>query len=195
MSEIPLFPLTTVLFPEGRLAVRVFEKRYVDMVTRCLKTAHPFGVCLIKRGQEVGEAAEPHPIGTLAHVAHCDMEQPGILQIVARGGDRFRIGETRTQPDRLLIGQVETLPSSDGAVPDRHRRLVEVLREVLKQAGDEAYFPPARFDDAQWLSGRLTELLPLPLGLKQALLEVDEATARLDVLTELFPPPESAKRG
>lgn len=186
-AELPIFPLNAVLFPGGRLAVRVFEKRYVDMVTRCMKSDRPFGVCLIKKGQEVGTAAEPHPVGTLAQVSHCDMDQPGILEIVARGTERIRLGETRTQPDQLVIAEVETLPEGDVPVPERHARLVEVLKQVLKQVGDEAWFPPPHFDEAGWLAGRLTELLPLPLGLKQALLELDDPVARLDVLAELFP--------
>ena len=189
MEGLPLFPLHTVLFPGGRLSVRVFEKRYVDMVTRCLKTGAPFGVCLIKSGQEVGEAAEPHPVGTLARVAHCDMEQPGILAVVARGEERFRIRAARAQPDRLLLGDVDLLPEAAVPVAERHARLVEVLQRLLTQLGEDAYFAPARLDDAAWLSGRLTELLPLPLGLKQALVELDDAPARLDVLAELFPPP------
>ncbi|BAU46613.1 peptidase S16 [Sulfurifustis variabilis] len=188
-SELPIFPLNAVLFPGGRLAVRVFEKRYVDMVTRCMKSDRPFGVCLIKKGEEVGAAAEPHPIGTLVQVAHCDMDQPGILEVVARGTGRIRLNGTHTQPDQLVLAEVETLPEGEVPVPERHGRLVEVLKQVLKQVGDEAWFPPARFDDAGWLAGRLTELLPLPLGLKQALLELDDPVARLDVLAELFPTP------
>lgn len=189
VTELPLFPLHTVLFPGGRLMVRVFEQRYFDMVTACLKAARPFGVCLIKRGAEVGAAAEPQEVGTLAHIVQCDLEQPGILQVVARGEDRFRVRSTTTRKDQLLVAEVETLPEIAGAMPARHGRLVEALRHVLEQAGETSYFPPPRWDDAAWVSGRLVELLPLPLGLKQALLELDDMTMRLDVLAEFFPPP------
>lgn len=117
------------------------------------------------------------------------MDQPGILEIVARGTERIRLGELHTQPDQLVVAEVETLPDPVVAVPERHARLVEVLKQVLKQVGEEAWFAPAHFEDAGWLAGRLTELLPLPLGLKQALLELDDPVARLDVLAELFPSP------
>lgn len=187
VPELPLFLLHTVLFPAGRLNVRIFEKRYVDMMAACLKTDRPFGVCLIKRGNEVGAAAEPQEIGTTAYVAHCDMERAGILQVSARGGSRFRIRTSLPQKDQLVVAEAELLPDIGGQMPERHRRLVDVLRHVLQQAGENSFFPPPKWDDAAWVSGRLAELLPMPLGLKQALLELDDIDMRLDVLAEFFP--------
>lgn len=197
VTEVPLFTLHTVLLPGGRLTVRVFEQRYFDMVATCLKSERPFGVCLIKRGAEVGGAAEPQEIGTLAHIVQCDLERPGILQVVARGTDRFRVRSTALRKDQLLVAEIEMLPESAGGMAERHGRLVEALRHVLEQAGENSYFPPPQWDDAAWVSGRLVELLPLPLGLKQALLELDDMTMRLDVLAEFFPPParETAPSG
>ena len=167
--------------------MRVFEKRYVDMITACLKTDRPFGVCLIKRGHEVGVVAEPQEVGTLAQIVQCDLEQPGILQVVARCTERFRVRSTHAQKDQLLVAQVDSLPEVALPMPERHGRLIDVLRHLLEQTGDTGHFPPPRWDDAAWVSGRLAELLPLPLGLKQALLELDDMAMRLDVLAELFP--------
>jgi uncharacterized protein len=186
-TDVPLFLLQTVLFPGGRLNARVFEKRYLDMITACLKTDRPFGVCLIKRGNEVGPAAEPHDVGALARVVECDMDKPGILQIVVRGTERFRIRETRIRKDQLLVADVEPLTDTSATIVGRHERLIDALKRVLEQAGDDAYFAPPQWQDAAWVSGRLAELLPLPLGLKQALLEIDDISRRLDVLAELFP--------
>ena len=187
MADLPLFLLHAVLFPSGRLNVRVFEKRYVDMVTACLKTNQPFGVCLIKRGNEVGPAAEPQDVGTIAQVVHCDMEQAGILQVVAKGATRFRVKSTSLRKDQLVVAEAEQLPEIGGPMPERHGRLVEALRHVLQQSGENSFFPPPCWDEAAWVSGRLVELLPLPLGLKQALLELDDIEMRLDVLAEFFP--------
>src|SRR5690606_37065014 len=138
-----------------------------------LKADRPFGICLIKRGAEVGSAAQPQEVGTTARIVQCDLEQPGILNIVARGEERFRVRSTATRKDQLLVAEVEPLPAAGaGAMPQHHARLVEALRHVLDHAGENGYFPPPRLDDAAWVSGRLAELLPLPLGLKQALLEL-----------------------
>ncbi len=188
-AELPLFPLHAVLFPGGRLTVRVFEQRYVAMVTASLKSGQPFGVCLIKRGSEVGGAAEPQEVGTAARIVQCDLERPGILHVVARGEERFRVRATATRKDQLVMAEVEPLADIGTAMPERHQRLVEALRHVLEQAGENSYFPPPQWENAAWVSGRLVELLPLPLGLKQALLELDDIAMRLDVLAELFPPP------
>ena len=83
--DIPLFPLNAVLFPGGRLPLRVFEARYMDMTRDCLRDEQPFGVCLIKQGKEVGEVAVPEDIGCLAHIAECDMQQLGVLTLRAGG--------------------------------------------------------------------------------------------------------------
>jgi Lon protease-like protein len=183
MSEVALFPLHTVLFPEGRMGLRIFEKRYMDMVSACMKAAEPFGVCLIRSGNEVGQAAEPHTVGTAGHIVEWDMTQAGILQISVRGGRRFRVERARTCPDQLIMGEIEFLPEERAqALPATHRDLRELLAKILEQTGEQTYFPPVKLDDAIWVAYRLTELLPLPGALKQEVLEQSGAVPKLDLL-------------
>lgn len=184
MSELPLFPLNTVLFPQGRLPLRVFEKRYMDMVTGCMKNDQPFGVCLIRAGPEVGQAARPHPFGTAGHIVAWDMTQTGILNIVVRGGRCFRVERTYVRPDQLLVAEVEFQPAEPvAALPVAHDDLRELLAKILEQLGDQYYFPPVQLADAGWVAHRLTELLPLPSDLKQQVLEQPRAEQKLDLLT------------
>ena len=96
--SIPLFPLNTVLFPGGLQPLKIFEQRYLDMAAACLKNNSPFGICLIDKGGEVGQAATPHAVGTLANIANWEMEQLGILMITAQGGRRFRIIDSHVGP-------------------------------------------------------------------------------------------------
>ena len=84
-ADVPVFPLGTVLFPGGVLPLRIFEARYMDMVRERMQREAPFGICLITRGGEVGEAAEHEPVGCLAHIRGWDMEQLGVLQLRAAG--------------------------------------------------------------------------------------------------------------
>jgi len=176
-----------VLFPGGRLNVRVFERRYMDMVSRCLKTDTPFGVCLIKHGAEVGPAAEPHAVGTTATIVHCDAAQPGVLQVSARGNQRFRVASMEVAKDQLVVADVELLAEQNVAVPEHHRRLADVLRQLLAKVDADSYFPPPQWENAGWVGARLAELLPLPASLKQSLLEIDEAEARLAAVADLLP--------
>jgi len=104
LADIALFPLQTVLFPGGLLPLRLFEQRYLEMAKGCLREDRPFGVCRIREGQEVGDPATPETVGCLARIAHWDMAQLGVLNIVARGEGRFRILERHVERDGLVRG-------------------------------------------------------------------------------------------
>jgi len=173
-----------VLFPDGRLPLRLFERRYLDMASACLRGHSPFGVCLIREGAEVGPAATPHDVGTLATIAEWDMQQLGVLQIVAQGGERFRVRASTTE-NGLIRADVEILPAEgDSAIPPDCLTCVRLLERVIEEQ-PELLQRPHRLDSSAWVSARLAELLPLPLALKQELLEAD-GPARLERLSGLL---------
>jgi len=193
---LPLFPLKTVLFPDGVLPLRVFETRYVDMIRERMKAGAPFGVVAIRSGSEVGQAAEPCQVGTLAHITEWDMPEFGVLLLSTRGGERFRIIETRTRPSQLIEARTEAIAedgradaSNDaaGAALPLCANVLRVLIDDLKQrtqaeAADGFINPfpePHRLDDAGWVANRWSEMLPISLEQKQALLELDDDGARL----------------
>jgi uncharacterized protein len=174
-----------VLFPGGRLPLRIFEQRYMDMAKACLRDGAAFGVCLIVEGKEVGVPATPSEVGTLARIATWDMPQLGLLEVVARGEQRFRIRERRVQPDGLARASVELLAEApDTAVPPGCAPLVKLLERVIEQH-PELIDRPHQLDSCAWVSGRLVELLPLPLVAKQALLELGDGRLRLEKLRAL----------
>ena len=108
-ETMPLFPLGTVLFPGSLLPLRIFEVRYMDMAKACLKDGTPFGICLIREGEEVGAPAVPEAIGCVARIAECDMEELGILKVKAEGLERFRIVSREVNRQGLIVGEVERL--------------------------------------------------------------------------------------
>lgn len=175
-----------MLFPRGRLPLRIFEQRYLQMAKACLRDGAPFGVCAIREGAEVGAPATPHELGTLAKIAEWDMPQLGVLNVVAQGEQRFRILERRVERDGLQLARVELLaPESDSAVPESCAMCVRILERVIEEyAGLIA--PPYELASAAWVSARLAELLPLPLTAKQELLELDDAAVRLERLSALL---------
>ncbi len=189
---LPLFPLKTVLFPDGVLPLRVFETRYVDMVRERMKTDAPFGVVAIQAGSEVGTAAEPHAIGTLAHIVEWDMPEFGVLLLNTRGGERFRIIELRTLPNQLMEARTEAIAADDAAadggesLPLCANVLRVIIADLQQRAqtddGEEFISPfpePHHLDEAGWVANRWAEMLPIALDEKQQLLEMTDAAARL----------------
>jgi Lon protease-like protein len=182
-ETVPLFPLGTVMFPDMLLPLKIFEVRYMDMAKQCLKEGGAFGICLIKEGVEVGAPAVPERVGCLAGIVECDMEELGILKIVAKGGERFRVVSTDTTKQGLVVGEIERLdgepPAAD--VPGL-ADCAQFLAKVIAGIGAKRFAEPLRYEDATWVGFRLAEILPLKNDVKQKLLELTDATLRLAVL-------------
>ena len=182
-QTVPIFPLHTVLFPGSMLPLKIFEVRYMDMTKACLKDSSPFGVCLIREGQEVGAPAVPEPVGCFARIAECDVEELGILKVTAEGLERFRIVSSEVNRQGLIMGEVEAL-SPESAAPEAPG-LAEsslFLQKAIIGIGAARFNEPFEFDDATWVSFRLAEILPLRADVKQKLLELTDATLRLAIL-------------
>jgi len=190
LADVPLFPLGTVLFPGGVLPLRIFEARYMDMVRDCMQRDAPFGVCLITKGGEVGEAAEHEPIGCLAHIRGWDMEQLGLLQLRTIGGTRFRIVDRRVGRNGLIRASADGLPDDERVdVPDDMadcaallRKIVDELREREPDADKRMIAEPCDFESATWVANRLCEFLPIPNPAKHKLMVLDEPLARLGLV-------------
>lgn len=185
VREVPLFPLGTVLFPGGLLPLKVFEQRYVDMTKACLRDGTPFGVCLIREGQEIGQPATPQSTGCLATIEQWDVPHPNLFTLVARGGDRFRVLDTTVNSSGLIIGKVEMLPQAS-ANTEMDAACEEVLRLAIKRAGADSVPGPIQLDNPVWVSYRLAEILPITPQEKQALLEITDTDARMARLRDLL---------
>ncbi len=184
--RIPIFPLNTVLFPGGVLPLKIFEQRYLDMTKACVRDGTPFGVCLINDGQEVG-AAFPAEVGCIARIEQWDMPQLGIFNLVTRGHERFRLLNTDTAPNGLLLGEVAPIePEPKPKIDARHERCVEILKQLVERFGAEHFPEPHDYDDASWVSYRLAEILPIDRFEKQRMLVGNDAFARLDRVLHLL---------
>jgi Lon protease-like protein len=187
IREVALFPLHTVLFPEGPLALRVFEPRYLDLVSECLRHEQPFGVCLIQSGQEAGQAASPHLTGTFARIVDWQRGDDGLLSISARGEQRFHVQDMRVEQNQLLRGTVQRLaPEPAAALPAEYHYMKEVLDQLYTHASELYANLPKRPDDASWVGYRLAEALSLPLVRRQYFLELEDPLLRLTQLDEIL---------
>ena len=188
---LPLFPLRTVLFPGGLLPLKVFEQRYIDMTKDCLKDERPFGVCLITLGDEVALGSNSPPefarVGTLARIVDWEMPQLGILHVATTGGTRFQVQKHVAQANGLVIGEVTTIaPEPSCPLPEAYAPLAKLLDMIAARIGPQNFPADAHFDDASWVGYRLAELLPLPLKIKQSMLEINDALVRLGTLRQFL---------
>ena len=198
LSSLPLFPLGSVLFPGGLLALRVFEVRYLDMVRKCHQAGAPFGVIALTQGREVRQAGAPeeqfNDVGTLAVIEQIDTPQPGLITLLCRGSQRFRITQRSHLPHGLWIADVGHIdPDLMVPIPQDLRKASTALAQVLhtlKQRDPDtptAIVPTAaQLDDCGWVANRWCELLPVPLELKQRLMELDNPLVRLELVADVL---------
>ncbi|HEY9148585.1 MAG TPA: LON peptidase substrate-binding domain-containing protein [Gammaproteobacteria bacterium] len=182
---IPIFPLHSVLFPGGPLALRIFEARYLDMVSRCLREESGFGVALIREGREVGQAAEVYEVGTLGQISYWEQRKDGLLGITLKGEQRFQILDSKVAENQLRIAEVELLPNAPPlTLPEKYQHLAGLLERMLGELEQPYAGLAQQLDNAEWVGARLVELLPLELVQKQRLLMEDDPLQRLERLEE-----------
>lgn len=188
MTELPLFPLRSVLFPHGRMPLRIFEPRYVDLVRDCLKQEREFGVVWIREGGEVvvdNDHAMPKlaQIGCTARIVDWDALPNGRLGITIEGGNKFRVLATQQRPNYLVVADIETLPEEESiAVPAHARDMIELLRQLMEHPLVARLNLDPQDDDAGQLTNQLAQLLPIPEASKFALLAEANPQQRLDHL-------------
>lgn len=211
LTSLPLFPLDTVLYPGGLLPLQIFEVRYLDMIGKCHKTGAPFGVVSLTEGSEVRKPANAtpkatppsgdgfaheafHAIGTLAQIIEFSVPQPGLLVIQCRGIHRFTITRQEKLKHGLWIADVTRLEDDlPVSIPDDLQKTAHALDKLIKKllgSGSPPekmpMLPPYLLDDCGWVANRWCELLPIPLALKQQLMELDNPLLRLELVCDIL---------
>lgn len=197
LQSLPLFPLSAVLFPDGLLTLRVFEVRYLDMIAKCRKAGAPFGVVSLTQGNEVrtpGTQEAFAQVGTLATILDFEQPQAGLMLVRATGAQRFRITASDQLKHGLWVADVERMaPDMAVAVPEDLQptsealnRLIQSLQQKADPPGPMPLQPPWKLDDCGWVANRWCELLPLPVALKQRLMELDNPLVRLELVSDVL---------
>lgn len=182
-ETLPIFPLNNVLFPLGKMNLRIFEPRYMDMVGRCMQANTSFGICLIAEGKEVGAAAVPHKTGTEARIIDWDMSQPGVLGITVRGERRFRLTDQTVDAQQGITGHIEWITEPAPAqITEIHQSLQPLMQLIIADAGEQVIPPPHRLEDPAWLGYRYADILPIPPLARQRLLELEDSELRLSII-------------
>lgn len=197
LTSLPLFPLEAVLYPGGLLALRVFEVRYLTMVRKCHEAGAPFGVVCLQSGTEVRRAgASPEQlcsVGTLARVESLQSPQAGLLLARCVGGARFRIQRHSLLAHGLWVADVEQIPDDLPTPVPEHLAatalaLAPVLATLRERHGADAVSTatPELLHDSGWVANRWCELLPMPLPLKQQMMELDNPLVRLELVGDML---------
>ena len=203
--HIPLFPLGSVLFPQGVLQLQIFELRYLDMIGRCWRAGQPFGVTLLTQGSEVsrpGTADETfHQIGTLASIEDLSSPQPGLMLARCVGTQRFNVSGSEKRKNGAWVASVDLICDDPAiAIPEHLSATAKGLERIYdnlsqgSSAGQLAGRTLWRFDDCAWVANRWCELLPLSPSVRQQLMALDNPLIRLELVTDLIqktPPPSN----
>ncbi len=193
VHDLPLFPLNTVLFPGGELTLRIFEARYLGLVSECGRRGTGFGVCLILDGEEVGAPAIPAAWGCEARITDFSTGDDGLLVLSVRGERRFHVRNASVRDNGLLVARAAWIPETPAQrIRPEHQLLSLLLRRIVERAGSpHDQVEEALFQDSDWVGWRLAEWLPLSWLERQALLQEADAHARLQRLVELIPDHQS----
>jgi Lon protease-like protein len=206
LNALPLFPLTTVLFPGGYLPLQIFEVRYLDMIGRCFKNNAPFGVISLDQGSEVRKApneapGEPSvaqeiffPVGTLARITSLSRPRSGLMLIQCTGLQRFEVTQRTLLKHGLWVADVTLLaddqsvqiPEDLMSVADTLKRVVTTLQAQGTQEDQMPIQPPYQYDDCAWVANRWCDVLPIPLELKHRLMALDNPLVRLELVSDLL---------
>lgn len=206
LQSLPLFPLSTVLYPAGYLPLQIFEVRYLDMIGKCFKTGAPFGIVTLNQGSEVRQAPASsnspdgppqelfYPTGTLARITSLSRPNPGLMLIQCTGLQRFAISRHELLKHGLWMANVTVLPDDQRvAIPEDLLPVAKTLERVIATlqaqgtAADQMPIqPPYQLNDCAWVANRWCELLPMSLELKNRLMSLDNPLVRLELVNDLL---------
>jgi Lon protease-like protein len=197
MASIPLFPLNTILFPDGHLPLQVFEVRYLDLVKRCIARGEDFGVVSLLDGSEV-RLPDQHEtlsaVGTMARIMDWTAPLPGLLQISCIGTTRFQVKSAEQLKHGLWMAEVEEvaedmvvpIPTEQQDVANALGALIRSLQKKQISTANMPLAPPYRLDEAGWVANRWCELLRLDLEEKQRLLVQENPVLRLELIQDVL---------
>ena len=152
-----------------------------------MKTEQGFGICLIRNGSEVGEAAQTYETGTLSEITYFNQQSDGLLGITASGKQRFHIIATEIKPNQLTVAEVELIPNeAPTPIPSQYKSAVDMLKRIFENLGYPFAKIEKHYDDASWVGSRLAEFLPISLEQKQYLLQLNDPLKRLDRVWSLL---------
>lgn len=188
-KTLPLFPLNTVVFPQGRLRLRIFESRYINLVKESLKHNSDFGIVpmLPTEDEDAEGSSKIYPLGTRVSIVDFDQTQDGLLGITVKGHDVFEIQENWAEDDGLNMATVRSHPMPDDQPVGEHfLPVIKLLKQFFPDIQKECGYETTHFDSAYWVFGRLVELVNVPIEVQSHFLTYDDPVLGLHDLMKIL---------
>lgn len=188
LITLPLFPLNTVVFPQGRLRLRIFESRYINLVKHSLKNSADFGIVpMIPSEDDPEGSSKIYPMGTRVSIVDFDQTQDGLLGITVKGHDVFEIQDNWVEDDGLNMAKVSPHPIPEDKPVDAHfLPVIKLLKQFFPDIQKECGYESTHFDSAYWVFGRLVELVNVPIEVQSHFLTYDDPVLGLHDLMKIL---------
>jgi len=199
---LPLFPLSTVIYPGGVLTLKVYETRYLEMVRDCLNKGTPFGVVAIYPEQYVNlkinqsfKARYPFAeVGTLFTIIEADVSCLGIINVKCKALKRIKVESATQDKSGLWHAQVSdmrkempmSIPEDLDATRTHLQHIIESLNDKDISDLELPIAKPYNLQDCSWVANRWCEILNMPLMQKQRLLELESPLLRLELIQDML---------
>ena len=186
MDNCPIFPLKSIVLPGGVFPLRIFERRYLDMITECIKNNTGFSIALVQKEDRNKYIDQVYDVASYVEIIDWNKLDDGILGISVEGKSLVKIIECNLNKDNLLVGKVEIIePEKEFMIPQQYLLLSKFYKKIYPGIKDFINFKKERYADASWVGYRLTECLPLDLKTKASLISMNNAIQRLEKIYDI----------
>jgi|TARA_B100001094_G_scaffold3424_1_gene3075 uncharacterized protein len=184
---IPLFPLQSIVLPGGLFPLRIFERRYLDMVRDCIKNNTDFCIVLIRNNSKEEYITDVYNYGCLVKITDWNQLDDGLLGITVEGINKVKILDRGLEKTNLLTGTIEDIEiEKEYMIPQKHLLLSRFYKKIYPGIKHVISFKKERYADASWVGFRLIECLPLDSSTKNKLIAMDHAIERLNILHKII---------
>tara|TARA_B100000586_G_scaffold148328_1_gene107741 strand:- start:1236 stop:1856 length:621 start_codon:yes stop_codon:yes gene_type:complete len=186
-DNIPIFPLKSIVLPGGLFPLRIFERRYIDMITECMKEEEGFCIALTKTEEPNLYVTDIYEYGSFVKITDWGQLNDGLLSITVEGKNIVKILKSNLNDSGLLNGTIEHLESEkEYMIPQKYLTLSKFYKKIYPGIKNFINFKEERYADASWIGFRLTECLPLDLPTKANLISINNAIDRLEVIDTII---------
>ena len=183
-NKIPIFPLKSIILPGGQFPLRIFERRYLDMIRDSLKTNSGFVIALTKKDADY--ISSVHDYACYVNIVDWSQLDGGLLGITVEGKSLVTLSNCKLDETNLLRGDAQQIKSSiDHLIPQKYQILSKFYRKIYPEIKAYIFHNKPKYNDANWIGFRLIECLPIEISDKADLISTNEPLDRLEKILHI----------